>query len=53
MSLLVLPVIFVFLLLPFGILGYLFYSNKQIRKAWPNNGSKTKNTERFNHSHEG
>lgn len=33
MSLLILPVIFVFLLLPFVILGYLFYSNKQIKKA--------------------
>ncbi len=33
MSLLILPVIFVFLLIPFVILGYLFYANKQIRKA--------------------
>ncbi len=33
MSLLVLPVIFMFLFLPFFILGYLFYSSKQMKKA--------------------
>jgi len=33
MSLLVLPLIFVFLLLPFVILGYLYYSSRQIKKA--------------------